>query len=180
VTVAINLGSITYDGGGIAGNVDRKPNETPNLDMLKPLAPRCSAYVTADPGLAYQDVISVIDTLRLDGFTTIALGKAGDPPSPTDHTHSATPPSDVTSAVLHDALAVSVSKTQVLVRGKVVANLDDPSLDAKLAAALPASPKDPTLIVAADAHTPVRTLDHLLAVAKLQGYTNPQFAVTKK
>jgi biopolymer transport protein ExbD len=179
VTVAINLGSITYDGGGIAGNVDRKTNEAPNLDMLKPLAATCSAYVTADPGLAYQDVITVIDTLRLDGFTAIALGKAGDPPT-TDHTHSATPPSDVTSAVLHDALAVSVSKTQVLVRGKVIANLDDPALDAKLAAALPASPKDPTLIVAADAHTPVRTLDHVLAVAKLQGYTNPQFAVTKK
>ena len=179
VTVAINLGSITYDGGGIAGNVDRKPNEPPHLDMLSSLASKCSAYVTADPALSYQDVLLVIDTLRLDGFTLISLGKAGDPP-PTDHTHSATPPSDITTTVLHDAPMLSVSKTQVMFRDKVIANLDDPLLDTKLAAAMPPGPKEPSLIVAADAQTPVRTLEHLLAVAKQQGYTSPQFAMTKR
>ncbi|HET9987180.1 MAG TPA: hypothetical protein VFQ65_01640 [Kofleriaceae bacterium] len=205
ITVAIKPGSITYDGGGIAGNVDRKPGEAPNLDVLKPLAAKCSAFVIADPTLLYQDVITVMDTLVKDGIVNVSLGKPGDkPPAGGDRPKRADlPPDLITSewktdasgklvlegaikpqpavkARLRDVPVVVVTKTQVMFHGEEVAKPDDTALDTKVAAVLPANPKDPTLILQADAQTPAATINGIIAAANNQGYTELLFAVKKQ
>jgi biopolymer transport protein ExbD len=205
ITIAINIGSITYDGGGIAGNVDRKPGEAPNLDVLKPLAHKCSAFVTADPTLLYQDVIAVMDTLVKDGIVNVSLGKPGDkPPAGGDQPkHADLPPNLITGewktdangklvlegtikpqpAIkerLKDVPVLIVSKTRVMFHGEEIAKPDDTALDVKLAAVLPANPKDPTLILQADAQTPAATINRIIAAANNQGYTDLLFAVKNK
>jgi biopolymer transport protein ExbD len=182
--VAIKPGSITYEGGGIAGNVDRKPGEAPNLDVLKPLAAKCSAFVTADPTLLYQDVIAVMDALVKDGITNVSLGKPGDKP-PADANGKLVLEGTIKAQPalkqrLEDAPVLIVSKTQVMFQGKELAKPDDTALDVKLAAVLPANPKDPTLILQADAQTPAATINRILAAANNQGYTDLLFAVKNK
>src|SRR4051812_4150175 len=166
ITVAIRPGTITYDGGGIAGNVDRKPGEAPNLDVLKPFAGKCATLVTADPSLLYQDVIVVMDTLVKDGIVDISLGKPGDKPTTERPIHpdlgsnavktewktgpdgrlvlEGTLDKSVSSTELvKNALVLIVSKTQVLLQNKEIAKPDDAALEDEISAALPANPKDP-------------------------------------
>lgn len=185
IVVQIKPGTITYDGGGIAGNVDRKPGEAPNLDVLKPFAGKCAAFVTADPSLQYQDVVTVIDTLVKDGIVDVSLGKAGDPPPARDRPVHPDHATDVTTVwklapAAKTTPVLIVSKTQVLLEGKEIAEPGDGALQDEIAAALPANPKDPALILQADAATPAATLDRVIAAASQRGYTNVLFAVKTK
>jgi len=180
ITVAVNLGSITYEGGGIAGNVDRKPGEQPNLAVLKPFGGKCSVFLTADPALSYKDVFAVIDALAKDGLYNVALGKPGDKPEAPPITHAGTPLPDLGSAVLSDALTLSVTKTQITLRHQDLGKPDDATLESRLATALPANPADPTLILAADDAVPAATIHRIITVAKTQGYTNVLFAGVPK
>jgi biopolymer transport protein ExbD len=181
ITVAIRTGTITYEGGGIAGNVDRKPGEAPNLDVLKRFAGKCSAFVTADPTLQYQDVITVMDTLVKDGIVDVSLGKPGDPPSTDAVKHT-----DLGSGAIKTIDRVKttpiliVTKTEVMFQGKEIAKLADPALEQEVSVELPANPKDPALILQADAQTPAGTINRLITVAKDRGYTELLFAVKTK
>jgi biopolymer transport protein ExbD len=205
ITVAINVGTITYDGGGLAGNVDRKPGEAPNLDVLKQFAGKCSAFVTADPSLLYQDVILVMDTLVKDGIVDVSLGKPGDKPPATDDTkkHPDLPadvikgewktgpdgrlmlegtikPQPAVAERLKNTPVLIVSKTQVMFQGKEIGKPDDSALAEEITVALPASPKDPTLILQADAQTPAAAITKIIDAARERGYTDLLFAVKTK
>jgi len=203
IVVQIKPGTVTYDGGGIAGNVDRKPGEPPNLDVLKPFAGKCAAFVTADPTLTYQDVILVMDTLVKDGIVDVSLGKPGDPPPGHDRPAHPDHATDVTTlwkvgpdgkpllegTVEHRMAAADrwktmpvliVSKTQVLFGGKEIGKPEDSALQDELATALPANPKDPTLILQADAATSAATINQVIAAANQRGYTELLFAVKTK
>jgi biopolymer transport protein ExbD len=181
ITVAIRTTSITYEGGGIAGNVDRKPGEAPNLDVLKQFAGKCSAFVTAEPTLQYQDVITVMDTLVKDGIVDVSLGKPGDTP-PTDPVKHPDLGSGAIKSVgrLETSPVLIVTKTQVMFQGKAIAKLDDAALEQDVGVALPASPKDPALILQADAQTSAALINRIITIAKDRGYTELLFAVKSK
>jgi biopolymer transport protein ExbD len=73
-----------------------------------------------------------------------------------------------------------VTKTQVMFQGKEIAKPDDAALEQEISVELPASPKDPTLILQADAQTPAGAITRIIAAAKDRGYTELLFAVKSK
>jgi biopolymer transport protein ExbD len=200
ITIAMTQTNISWSGGGISeGHSDYKPGEPPHLDVLKAVAPTCTAFLTADDNLKYQDVIAVMDAIVKLGLVNISLGKAGDTPTP----HKTTRPQpdiDIKwvkgpdgkpmlqgtldpmsgSSISKDTLVLVISRTQVTFKGEVLGKPDDDALDIKIAAKLPPSPKDPTLIIQADASTSSATINRAITAASNQGYTNVMFAVKNK
>jgi hypothetical protein len=133
------------------------------------------------------------------GLVNISLGKPGDTPTPKKTTR---PQPDIDmkwvkgpdgkpmlqgtldrmsgSSISKDTLVLVISKTQVTFKGEAIGKPDDEAIDVKIAAKLPASPKDPTLIIQADASTPSATINRVITAAGNQGYTNVLFAVKNK
>jgi len=200
ITIAMTRTNISWSGGGISeGHSDYKPGEPPHLDVLKAVAPGCEAFLTADDNLKYQDVIAVMDSIMKLGLVNISLGKAGDTPTPKKTTRPQ-PNIDMKwvkgadgkltlqgtldpmsgNAVSKDTLVLVITKTQVTFKGEVLGKPDDAAIDVKIAAKLPPSPKDPTLIIQADASTSSATINRVITAASNQGYTNVLFAVKNK
>jgi biopolymer transport protein ExbD len=200
ITIAMTRTNISWSGGGISeGHSDYKPGEPPHLDVLKVVAPTCEAFLTADDNLKYQDVIAVMDSIVKLGLVNISLGKAGDKPTPQKTTRPQ-PNIDMKwvkgadgkltlqgtldplsgNTVSKDTLVLVITKTQVTFKGEVLGKPDDAAIDVKIAAKLPASPKDPTLIIQADANTSSATINRVITAATNQGYTNVLFAVKNK
>ena len=73
-----------------------------------------------------------------------------------------------------------MSKTEVKVFGKSVGKPDDDALGASITAALPAAPKDPTLIIQADRSLTFAPIRAAIDAAAKVGYTNVLFAVKNK
>src|SRR3569832_2867400 len=59
IVVQIKPGTVTYDGGGIAGNVDRTPGAPPDLDVLLPFVGLCAVFVFVVPSLLFLVVFLV-------------------------------------------------------------------------------------------------------------------------
>jgi biopolymer transport protein ExbD len=200
ITIALTQTNISWSGGGISeGHSDYKPGEPPHLDVLKAVDPRCDAFLTADDNMKYQDVISVMDSVVKLGLVNISLGKPGDVPTKKKTTRPQPnidmkwvkgPDGKLTlqgsldplsgNALAKDTLVLVISKTQVTLEGEELGKPDDEALDVKIAAKLPASPKDPTLIIQADANTSSATINRAITAATNQGYTNVMFAVKNK
>jgi len=199
ITITLTRSNISWTGGGIsAGHSDYKPGEPPHIDVLKAVAPTCEAFLVAANDLKYQDVISVMDSIIKLGLVNISLGEAGDPP--TKKTVRPQPDMDmkwVTGAdgkptlegtmdplsgnvVSKDTPVLVITKTQVMFKGEVIGKSDDDQIGDKIAAKLPANPKDPTLILQADADTSALTINHVIWAVSKQGYTDTLFAVKNK
>ncbi|MEO8846846.1 MAG: biopolymer transporter ExbD [Kofleriaceae bacterium] len=199
LTIALTQTNLSWSGGGISeGHSDYKPGEPPHVDVLKAVDPRCATLLTAADTMKYQDVIAVMDALVKLGLVNISLGKAGDPP--TKRTTRPQPNIDMKwiksadgkptlqgtldpmsgSPIAKDTLVLVITKTQVTFKGEVLATPDDDKLGDKITAKLPADPKDPTLIIQADANTSSRTIARVIEAAGVRGYTNVLFAVKNK
>jgi len=183
---------ITFEGGGVKGE---SPLAAIDVSAVKPLAGRCSADLTADDTVEYQNLINVMDKLVQAGITDVGLGGAR-------HDHALPPQEptitgewtttkdgklqltghfkDSSKDLLRNAPLIIMSRTEVKVFGKSVGKPDDSALGAAIAAALPASPKDPTVIIQADRGLPFATIRAATDAAAKGGYTNVLFAVKNK
>src|SRR5258706_13672263 len=72
---------------------------------------------------------------------------------------------------------IIISKTEVTIAGKKVGKPDDGApLAAEISAALPGSPKDPIVIIQADASLSYAPIKAAIEAAKAAGYDNVLFA----
>ena len=78
IVVKLQIGKLSWDGGGITGNTDYKPGEVPHIDAMKAAPPTCVVFFSAANDLKYQDVISVIDAIVKIGLVDVQLGRDGD------------------------------------------------------------------------------------------------------
>jgi biopolymer transport protein ExbD len=173
ITVAAD--KIAWD-GALTGSTPWKAGDKPELTALA-ARPGCRAQVSADDAVKYQDVIAVMDNLVKLGITDLALVgsklpmQAAGSGSPT---HVGALPD---KATLQNAPLIVVTKTQVLLKDKVIGTPSDADLQAKLVAALPPKPSDPTAILQADKDTSSVTIMRVVDAASQTGYTNLLFAV---
>jgi len=125
-------------------------------------------------------VFLVIDALAKDGLYNVSLVKPGGKPEAPPAMHDGKQLPYITAAVLNNELSLSVTKTQMMLGHQDLGKPDDATLESRLATALPANPKDPTLIIAADPSVPAATIHRIITVAKTQGYANVLFAANPK
>jgi biopolymer transport protein ExbD len=188
---------VTFDGGGVKGE-----SSIAKLDLspLKQLAGKCTAEITADDAVGYQDIIRVMDTLVGSGITEVGLGG---PKSPKiDRPSKPLPGPTITgewgttkdgklqltghfseadkNAALKAAPVIVITKTEVKVSGKAIGKPDDAALAAAISSALPATPKDSMVILQADASLSFAPVRAAIDGAKQAGYDNVLFAVTNK
>ena len=196
ITITLTRTNISWTGGGISeGHSDYKPGEPPHLDVLRAVAPTCEAFLVAANDLKYRDVISVMDAIIKLGLVDVSLGEAGNPPTK----KTARPqPNDLKwvtgpdgkpmiqmaplagNAALKDVPVLVITKTQVMFKGDVIGKPDDDQIGDKIAAKLPANPKDPMVILQADADTSALTINHVIWAVSKRGYTDTLFAVKNK
>jgi biopolymer transport protein ExbD len=176
--IAIAVDKIAWD-GALTGSSAWKAGDKPNLAALE--ARRgCHAQIASADTVKYQDVITVMDNLVTLGITDIALG--GDALPMQAAGSGATPHVSALpdKATLQNAPLIVITKTQVLLKDKVIGKPGDADLQAKLVAALPPKPSDPTAILQADQNTSSITVMRVVNAASQTGYTNLLFAVTSR
>jgi biopolymer transport protein ExbD len=135
----------------------------------------CNASVSSDAAATYQQIVHAMDVLVKVGITNIALDSGDDAPSKTA-------PTSTISRDLKDMPVVVVSKTEILLNGKLVVAVKDASraeLDAALAAEQKARPGH-GIILQADAASNAATINAVVAAAKKAGFDNVLFAVKNK
>jgi len=205
VQIKVTSDKITYDGGGVKGEIPFKSGATIDMAPLKPAVGKCDANIWADDDIAYQDVIAVMDSTVHVGIVNIGLGSPTDKPvknaKPSD-VPPATPPAgwtmtttktpdgklqitgkfdpSVKDDLLKNTPLIIISKKDVTVFGKSVGKPADPNLDSEIVGALPPNPKNPTVILQADRELPFSTIAAAVKAASTGGYDNVLFAVKNK
>lgn len=202
VQIKITADKVSYDGGGVKGDVAYKPGASIDLAALKPAVGKCNANVWAEDKIAYQDVINVMDATTKVGITDVGIGSPTDtrtepakPPKPTapsgwTMTTTTSPDGKLTITGHMDPNApkdkllgmpiLIMTKTDVQLAGKTIAKVSDEELIDKVAKALPPNPKNPTLILQADRELPFSTIAAAVKAAQASGYDNLLFAVKNK
>jgi biopolymer transport protein ExbD len=167
---------VTYEGGGIKGE-----STVAALDkaVFTPLAGKCSAEITAEDTVGYQDIIRTMDLLVTAGITDVGLGGTKSPK--VDAPTSSGKLGPVSKDALKSAVVIVMSRTEVTVSGKKVGKPADATLGAAIVKALPPNPTtSPIVIVQADASLSFAPIRAALDAAKQAGYDNVLFAVKNK
>jgi len=167
--VAIEADKIAFDSGtGIRGTT------TPDALDFSPLkaAGPCAATIIASDATGYQLVVSAMDGLTRIGITAIALDDGTPARKPTP----ARAASGGTSATMP---MLSLSRDAVFLAGVLIGKVDDPGLAAVVQKALPAHPKDPTVIIQADRSLAYGAIKHAIVGATAAGYANVLFATQR-
>jgi biopolymer transport protein ExbD len=177
VRISITVDTLTYGRGGIT----TMPRHDGAIDAdtlragLAALAKDCigGIVLTADPGVGYKELISVMDLAMAVGLTKITL----DTPSPSAPAAPAPAPSAPPAPATGSAAApvIAVSKDAVFLDGRRIGGLDD--VRATVTAALKAlNGAGGKVILQADAQAPYGVISDVIHGARDAGYDNLAFA----
>lgn len=186
VNVKVSPDKITLD-GAITAELVRTSGTVPPLAELAKVAGRCSAQITATPDVAYQDLVTVLDNVKKQGITRVALGDGKSSP---DSAETTTEDHGNGTATVHfnrsaanpdvkNAPVIILTAQDVTIGGKLVGKVGDPKLAEKIEKALPAKPPVATVIVQADASVLSTTVHAAITAAQHAGYTDVLFAAKK-
>ncbi|MBA3541424.1 MAG: hypothetical protein H0T79_17565 [Deltaproteobacteria bacterium] len=187
-------GAVEYDDGGSVRGETASSRGRADFSALKPLVGRCAASLWADDEIDYDALNLAMRTLvtlgirdvRIESGWRNASPRRRPPPRPrsvpTIISTWRAGKVEVTGnfdpkQALENMPQIIATTTKVLIAGIVVGKPEDKGLALAVAKALAPNPKDPTIILQADARVEFVTIRHLIQGAKAAGYTNVLFAM---
>lgn len=168
---------VSYAGGDVKGDVPFTPGQPPALPRVYPLDGSCDATMWAIDSIPYQDVINVMDVLLSHDVNDIGLD---DPDAPSSGRSIPPVQGRPSREQLQAAPLITMTTTHVTFNGARIGRVDDPKLDATLAAKLPPKPADPLIILQADRTLRFGAIRRAVKAAMDAGYYNMMFATKSR
>ena len=152
--IQLTATKLSYEGGGLKGELPWKPGTAPDASVFKPLAGTCTAMLLPTNDLIYQDVIAVMDAIIKVGLVDISLGDGAKTPAKAPKSTGTPDPGikvswgsdgSLTGTLtgpprrdqLKSAPVIIMTKTEVMFAGKTVGKIGDADLSSEIEKALP-------------------------------------------